>query len=109
MNFMKINKKVWIVSAIALVVFVSFAFVLIQKSSKGGSGDEIYYCPMHPTYTSDRPGDCPICNMKLVKKEMDDTLRGDDTHALREFTVEEIMNMKPGEICLLHKCKMGTC
>jgi hypothetical protein len=21
---------------------------------------------MHPTYVSDRPGDCPICNMKLV-------------------------------------------
>lgn len=30
---------------------------------------DIYYCPMHPQYTSDRPGDCPICNMKLVKKE----------------------------------------
>ncbi|MBI4394680.1 MAG: class I tRNA ligase family protein [Candidatus Omnitrophica bacterium] len=29
----------------------------------------VYYCPMHPTYTSDRPGDCPICNMKLVKRE----------------------------------------
>ncbi|MFN8549655.1 MAG: efflux RND transporter periplasmic adaptor subunit [Candidatus Eisenbacteria bacterium] len=25
-----------------------------------------YYCPMHPTYVSDRPGDCPICNMRLV-------------------------------------------
>ena len=25
-----------------------------------------YYCPMHPSYTSDRPGDCPICNMRLV-------------------------------------------
>jgi len=25
-----------------------------------------YYCPMHPTYTSDKPGDCPICNMRLV-------------------------------------------
>jgi len=25
-----------------------------------------YHCPMHPTYVSDRPGDCPICNMKLV-------------------------------------------
>ena len=25
-----------------------------------------FFCPMHPTYTSDRPGDCPICNMKLV-------------------------------------------
>lgn len=30
---------------------------------------EIYYCPMHPSYTSDRPGDCPICSMKLVKKK----------------------------------------
>jgi Cu(I)/Ag(I) efflux system membrane fusion protein len=26
----------------------------------------IYYCPMHPTYTSDRPGQCPICGMTLV-------------------------------------------
>ena len=25
-----------------------------------------YHCPMHPTYTSDKPGDCPICGMKLV-------------------------------------------
>jgi Cu(I)/Ag(I) efflux system membrane fusion protein len=30
---------------------------------------EIYYCPMHPDYTSPKPGDCPICNMHLVKKE----------------------------------------
>lgn len=29
----------------------------------------VYYCPMHPSYTSDKPGDCPICNMKLIKKE----------------------------------------
>ncbi len=25
-----------------------------------------YHCPMHPTYISDRPGDCPICGMRLV-------------------------------------------
>jgi RND family efflux transporter MFP subunit len=30
------------------------------------AGAAKYHCPMHPTYTSDRPGDCPICNMKLV-------------------------------------------
>lgn len=24
---------------------------------------------MHPTYTSDRPGDCPICNMRMVPRE----------------------------------------
>lgn len=32
------------------------------NSAKGGK----YHCPMHPTYVADRPGDCPICNMKLV-------------------------------------------
>ena len=25
-----------------------------------------YVCPMHPTITSDHPGDCPICGMQLV-------------------------------------------
>mgnify|MGYP005838214543 CR=1 FL=1 len=34
------------------------------------SGDKApnaqYHCPMHPTYLSDRPGDCPICGMRLV-------------------------------------------
>jgi membrane fusion protein, copper/silver efflux system len=25
-----------------------------------------YHCPMHPSYVSDRPGDCPICGMRLV-------------------------------------------
>jgi len=24
-----------------------------------------YSCPMHPQYTSDRQGDCPICGMRL--------------------------------------------
>jgi len=25
-----------------------------------------FHCPMHPTYVSDKPADCPICGMKLV-------------------------------------------
>jgi Cu(I)/Ag(I) efflux system membrane fusion protein len=34
-------------------------------SSQAATGAK-YHCPMHPTYVSDRAGDCPICNMKLV-------------------------------------------
>jgi RND family efflux transporter MFP subunit len=25
-----------------------------------------YHCPMHPSVVSDKPGNCPICNMRLV-------------------------------------------
>lgn len=28
-----------------------------------------YYCPMHPSYHSEKPGNCPICSMKLVPLE----------------------------------------
>lgn len=79
----------------------------------------VYYCPMHPTYTSDRPGDCPICNMKLVKKSAEPEVRevtvrhqhesAVETVPPREFTVDQLLKMKPGEVCLLHKCKMGKC
>lgn len=33
---------------------------------------DIYYCPMHPSYTSDKPGTCPICNMNLVKRKTEE-------------------------------------
>ena len=29
---------------------------------------EVFYCPMHPTVVSDKPGACPICGMSLVKR-----------------------------------------
>lgn len=29
---------------------------------------DVYYCPMHPTVTSPKPGSCPICAMALVKR-----------------------------------------
>lgn len=32
-----------------------------------------YYCPMHPTYVSNKPGECPICGMDLVPAEKPDS------------------------------------
>jgi len=34
--------------------------------SHNSSGPVQYHCPMHPTYVSNQPGDCPICGMSLV-------------------------------------------
>lgn len=42
---------------------------LPKGAMHGEHGAAVYYCPMHPGYTSDHPGDCPICSMKLVKRE----------------------------------------
>ncbi len=39
------------------------------SSGKSPAEAELWTCPMHPTYLSDHPGTCPICNMDLVKKE----------------------------------------
>jgi len=120
---MKINSKSAIVFLVIGLILGGVSFGIARsfnQSATAGKEKAIYYCPMHPTYTSDRPGDCPICNMKLVKKEMEDheAHTAEEHRALianeakqppRELTVEELMKMKPGEICLLHKCKMGTC
>ncbi len=32
--------------------------------------DETYTCTMHNEVTSDHPGECPKCGMKLVKQKM---------------------------------------
>ena len=31
----------------------------------------MYHCAMHPHYISDKPGDCPLCGMKLVPFQAD--------------------------------------
>ena len=34
--------------------------------ANNGGGPVQYHCPMHPTYVSNQPGECPICGMTLV-------------------------------------------
>jgi len=39
-----------------------------------------YYCPMHPSYTSDRPGECPICGMTLEPMPEEEQAAGAGEH-----------------------------
>lgn len=55
---------------IASVLFGG-AFFIASKSWKSPAAGQVkaatkYYCPMHPGIFYDKPGDCPICGMKLV-------------------------------------------
>ncbi|MFI5372217.1 MAG: efflux RND transporter periplasmic adaptor subunit [Candidatus Eisenbacteria bacterium] len=36
----------------------------------------VWQCPMHPSYTSDKPGECPICGMTLERVVLNDEHAG---------------------------------
>jgi len=70
---MHINKRF-----LYLVTFLSFSagWMGCQKSSNSGAVSAptkkvLFHCPMHPKYISDKPGDCPICGMRLVPIDAD--------------------------------------
>jgi Cu(I)/Ag(I) efflux system membrane fusion protein len=54
-----------------------------------------YTCPMHPTYISDKPGDCPICGMKLVPLEKEE--KPSQKPAVQKKTMYK-STMNPAEI-----------
>jgi len=66
-------------------VLAAGALVMVVTRDAGRATHEraTYYCPMHPQIAADRPGECPICHMKLVKRET----------AMKD-------------ICYLHNCPM---
>jgi len=69
-----LNNK--IVIRISFILFVMMVFVTACKhketenhSHEISDTKQLYTCSMHPQIIRDKPGNCPICGMKLVKKE----------------------------------------
>ncbi|PYT06155.1 MAG: efflux RND transporter periplasmic adaptor subunit [Acidobacteria bacterium] len=67
------NRKAFFLTVLltaALVLAAGSAWLLtrgsgpMQPSRSAKTGK--YHCPMHPKMISDRPGDCPICQMRMV-------------------------------------------
>ncbi len=56
----------WSVLALAAILILG---VVLAGCGKGPQSDVRYHCPMHPTFISEKPGDCPICGMRLVPIE----------------------------------------
>ncbi len=67
MNRTKIIRVVTVAS-LAIALFVVGVSLVSCGAGEHVAGQK-YHCPMHPTYISDRPGDCPICSMRLVPIE----------------------------------------
>lgn len=66
--------KNWI-SLLLVFLIVTFAGMATYRSCTGvdqkdqiAAGEEYYTCAMHPSVRKDKPGNCPICGMRLIKK-----------------------------------------
>lgn len=69
------NKR-WIfvtISLIVVIIAVAFIAKTVHRKQHGQASlqakKRIYQCSMHPTIVSEKPGICPICNMKLTMVE----------------------------------------
>ncbi len=95
---MSVRRSTAIAATVFLLIIGTVAAVAVRRGLPGTSqaaAKATYYCPMHPTYTADRPGDCPICNMRLVKREEPAMGRG------AEDTGQAASQQA---ICYLHNC-----
>ncbi|HQH40228.1 MAG TPA: heavy metal-binding domain-containing protein [Bacteroidales bacterium] len=69
------KKQIFILVLAGASLFISACTSQSSKNQeKKGTetvAEKVYYtCPMHPEIKSDKPGECPICGMTLVKKEI---------------------------------------
>ena len=57
----------------------------------------MYHCPMHPTYVSSQPGECPICGMSLVPIEGDTTKPAVSSMGNIQMADSSTVQAKPGQ------------
>ena len=85
---MPASSRRWLLVLSALVILAVALVAGFRHLGKGRDGREAggagtqsrsqarYHCPMHPTMVSDKPGDCPICGMRLVPIEKKEEVQG---------------------------------
>lgn len=77
------NKYLKYSLAFITIVAIGIAIYLFAIKSDNHSEmdhqNELYTCSMHPQIIRDKPGNCPICGMTLVKKVTENNTVGDNS------------------------------
>ena len=69
MNNRSIIAMIFILGFIIVSASAALAMGRLHKPAHVQESQGTYYCPMHPNQISDKPGNCPICGMALIKKD----------------------------------------
>ena len=63
---MTMLRRVLVIGLAVLALGSGVAWWMSRSAGPSGVAEATtYYCPMHPSYTSDRKGECPFCGMDL--------------------------------------------
>ena len=65
-KYIKYGLALIVISIIGIAIY--FYVIKSDNHSEMGHQNEVYTCSMHPEIIRDKPGNCPICGMNLVKK-----------------------------------------
>jgi Cu(I)/Ag(I) efflux system membrane fusion protein/cobalt-zinc-cadmium efflux system membrane fusion protein len=93
------KKNHWIGIVFILVLIGGGSTLLVHSHlhrHQAAGQKQLYTCPMHPQIVKDRPGDCPICGMKLVPLKRDEPEK--DKSAGHKPKTMYRSSMKPDEI-----------
>lgn len=98
-------KRTWKISIIVVAVLMAGGYLIVNYLTEGHrthQEEELQYtCPMHPQIVQDKPGDCPICGMKLVP------LRDDDKGGAEEHDGHALHGLAPVRIDPERQALMG--
>lgn len=66
-----------------LSISASFVYADVQAATTESKAGIKYVCPMHPQIVRDHPGTCPICGMKLVAQQIEDSSQSQPVISLK--------------------------
>ncbi len=94
-------KDKWKIIILVVVVIMTGGYFLVTYLPIGhkSSREEqkvLYTCPMHPQIVQDKPGECPICGMKLVPLKKEEKRKEKKTMYRSSMNPNEVSD-KPGK------------
>ncbi|SHF94192.1 membrane fusion protein, Cu(I)/Ag(I) efflux system [Flavobacterium micromati] len=97
-KYLKYGLVVLVISIIGFTIY--FFAIKPDNHTESSHEKEVYTCSMHPEIIRDKPGNCPICGMTLVKKvnenqNVDSTSIEDLLQPTDNFIVGNYQTTKP--------------